>query len=48
MSKLKQPIELYDQVILVLLPSLNYSYYLGTFIKYYKISQLIHTQSIAN
>ena len=22
--------------------------YLGTFIKYYKISQLIHTQSIAN
>ena len=23
-------------------------YYLGTFIKYYKISQLIHTQSIAN
>lgn len=28
MSKLKQPIELYDQVILVLLPSLNYSYYL--------------------
>ena len=42
MSKLKQPIELYDQVILVLLPSL------GTFIKYYKISQLIHTQSIAN
>lgn len=27
MSKLKQPIEL-DQVILVLLPSLNYSYYL--------------------
>ena len=27
-SKLKQPIELYDQVILVLLPSLNYSYYL--------------------
>ena len=36
MSKLKQPIALYDQVIL------------GTFIKYYKISQLIHTQSIAN
>ena len=28
MSKLKQPIALYDQVILVLLPSLNYSYYL--------------------
>lgn len=28
MSKLKQPIELYDQVILVLLLSLNYSYYL--------------------
>lgn len=27
MSKLKQPIALYDQVILVLLPSLNYSYY---------------------
>ena len=24
------------------------SYTLGTFIKYYKISQLIHTQSIAN
>ena len=24
------------------------SAYLGTFIKYYKISQLIHTQSIAN
>ncbi len=23
-------------------------FYLGTFIKYYKISQLIHTQSIAN
>ena len=23
-------------------------YYIGTFIKYYKISQLIHTQSIAN
>ena len=23
-------------------------WYLGTFIKYYKISQLIHTQSIAN
>ena len=23
-------------------------YYLGTFIKYYKISQLIHTQIIAN
>ena len=22
--------------------------YIGTFIKYYKISQLIHTQSIAN
>lgn len=22
--------------------------YVGTFIKYYKISQLIHTQSIAN
>lgn len=28
MSKLKQPIELYDQVILVLLPSLNCNYYL--------------------
>ena len=28
MSKLKQPIALYDHVILVLLPSLNYSYYL--------------------
>ena len=28
MSKLKQPIVLYDQVILVLPPSLNYSYYL--------------------
>ena len=27
---------------------LDLSYYLGTFIKYYKISQLIHTQSIAN
>ena len=25
-----------------------YSSYLGTFIKYYKISQLIHTQIIAN
>ena len=25
-----------------------YSALLGTFIKYYKISQLIHTQSIAN
>jgi len=24
------------------------SYFLGTFIKYYKISQLIHTQIIAN
>ena len=24
------------------------SFILGTFIKYYKISQLIHTQSIAN
>jgi hypothetical protein len=23
-------------------------YYMGTFIKYYKISQLIHTQIIAN
>ena len=23
-------------------------FFLGTFIKYYKISQLIHTQSIAN
>ena len=23
-------------------------YYIGTFIKYYKISQLIHTQIIAN
>ena len=23
-------------------------FYVGTFIKYYKISQLIHTQSIAN
>ena len=28
MSNLKQTIELYDKVILVLLPSLNYSYYL--------------------
>ena len=26
----------------------NFGCYLGTFIKYYKISQLIHTQSIAN
>lgn len=25
-----------------------HSDYIGTFIKYYKISQLIHTQSIAN
>ena len=24
------------------------SFFIGTFIKYYKISQLIHTQSIAN
>ena len=24
------------------------NYFTGTFIKYYKISQLIHTQSIAN
>ena len=28
--------------------SLPDSNYVGTFIKYYKISQLIHTQSIAN
>lgn len=26
----------------------NAQVYVGTFIKYYKISQLIHTQSIAN
>ena len=26
----------------------NVFYFEGTFIKYYKISQLIHTQSIAN
>ena len=26
----------------------NILVYIGTFIKYYKISQLIHTQSIAN
>ena len=35
----------------VKLYSLDYSNartYLGTFIKYYKISQLIHTQIIAN
>ena len=29
-------------------PLIFYHIYLGTFIKYYKISQLIHTQSIAN
>ena len=28
--------------------ALNNYEYVGTFIKYYKISQLIHTQSIAN
>jgi len=26
----------------------NYNHIIGTFIKYYKISQLIHTQIIAN
>lgn len=26
----------------------DYVYFIGTFIKYYKISQLIHTQIIAN
>ena len=34
-----------------ILPELKYDicrHYLGTFIKYYKISQLIHTQSIAS
>ena len=30
------------------LTSIERAGYLGTFIKYYKISQLIHTQSIAN
>ena len=28
--------------------SASFLYYIGTFIKYYKISQLIHTQIIAN
>ena len=28
--------------------SLSTSIFLGTFSKYYKISQLIHTQSVAN
>ena len=34
-------------LIAVILTGIGYLY-LGTFIKYYKISQLIHTQSIAN
>ena len=36
-----------DAVLLSYTSQIN-RYILGTFIKYYKISQLIHTQSIAN
>ena len=34
--------------IICFIAFVSYTFYLGTFIKYYKISQLIHTQSIAN
>ena len=37
------------QILSLLLGNMQMHYtYSGTFIKYYKISQLIHTQSIAN
>ena len=36
-----------SQLVELVMPNKNYLY-VGTFIKYYKISQLIHTQSIAN
>jgi hypothetical protein len=42
----KRATELFQQIKKVKMQKAGF--YLGTFIKYYKISQLIHTQSIAN
>jgi len=41
-------VKIYQSTQAVLNLAVFQSSFLGTFIKYYKISQLIHTQSIAN